>query len=62
MGRWLHDSTEDSCYGLTLFGLENVQKILSDELALLFIKGRTEYGSSKSEDTLAAMVLPRAAG
>jgi len=34
---WVHDSTEESCYGFTLFGLESVQENVSDKPTLAFI-------------------------
>ena len=44
---WVHDSTEEGCYGFTLFGLESVQEILNDKPTLAFIKERMERDNSK---------------
>ena len=46
--RWVHDSTEEGCYGFTLFGLESVQEILNDKPTLALIKERMERNNSKS--------------
>ena len=39
---WIHDSTEEGCYGFTDFGLENIQETLDDKSILAFIKARIE--------------------
>jgi hypothetical protein len=39
---WVHDSTEEGCYGFTLFGLE----IVNDKPTLAFIKERMERKNS----------------
>ena len=44
---WVHDSTEEGCYGFTLFGLESVQEIVNDKSTLAFIKKRMERRNSK---------------
>jgi hypothetical protein len=44
---WVHDSTEEGCYGFTLFGLESVEEIVNDKPTLAFIKERMERNNSK---------------